>query len=144
MRADCPFCSIVRGDTEASILHEDETALAFLDYRPITPGHLLVVPRVHASHLADLDEESGGHLFSLAMRLAAALRRSGLRCDGVVLFLSDGVAAGQEVPHVHLHVFPRFPGDGFGRRFPSGRTLSDRAELEAVAAQIRKALDERR
>ena len=139
MKADCVFCSIVRAEAEASCVFEDEIALAFLDTQPVTPGHLLVVPKAHASYLADLDEESGGHLFSVAMSLAAGLRRSGLRCEGVNLFLADGVAAFQSVFHVHLHVIPRFEGDGLGLRFPPDRKIPDRTGPDAVAAQIREA-----
>ena len=77
----------------------------------------------------------------VAHRLAAALRRSGVRCEGVNLFLADGEAATQEVFHVHLHVFPRFHGDGFGLTFgPDYTTRPPRSALDAVAAQIRAAL----
>ena len=142
MKADCVFCSIVRGEAEASRVYEDETTLAFLDIQPVTPGHLLVIPKAHASYLADLDDESGRHLFSVATRLASGLRRSGLRCEGVNLFLADGAAAFQSVFHVHLHVIARFAGDGLGLRFPPGRTMPDRTGLDAVARQIREGLEQ--
>ena len=134
----CVFCAIVAGQAPASVVHEDEVALAFLDIRPVTPGHLLVIPKRHAPYLADLDEETGGHLFAVAMRLAGALHRSGLRCDGVNLFLADGEAAGQEVYHLHLHVFPRFPGDGF-RIEDDWSATPTRAELDQIAARVRSA-----
>jgi histidine triad (HIT) family protein len=89
-----------------------------MDIRPITPGHVLVVPLAHASDLANLEPATGGHLFTVAQDLAAAIREAGLKADGINLFLADGEAAGQEVFHVHLHVFPRFAGDGFGLRLP--------------------------
>jgi histidine triad (HIT) family protein len=138
MEADCVFCRIVHGEAEASRVYEDDVALAFPDIRPVTPGHTLVIPKAHASYLADLDEQSGAHLFSVGMRLAAAFRASGLRCEGVNFFLADGAAAGQEVFHVHLHVLPRFPGDGF--RFPPEPKIADRSHLDAMAEQIRQAL----
>jgi histidine triad (HIT) family protein len=79
---------------------------------------------------------------AVAHRVAAALRASGVRCEGVNLFLADGEAAMQEVPHVHLHVFPRWRGDGFGLRFgPDYKHKPPRAALETVASQIRAALD---
>ena len=134
----CVFCAIVAGQAPASVVHEDEVALAFLDTRPVTPGHLLVIPKRHAPYLADLDEETGGHLFAVALRLAAALRRSSLRCDGVNLFLADGEAAGQEVFHLHLHVFPRFSGDGV-RIEGEWSVTPSRAELDEVAARVRHA-----
>ena len=136
---DCVFCAIVAGEAPASVVYEDGEVLAFLDILPIAPGHLLVIPKAHAPYLADLDEATGARMMAAAMRLAAALRASGLRCDGINLFLADGEAAGQEVFHAHLHVFPRFAGDGF--------TITDeavsppRADLDAIAATIRAAHD---
>lgn len=134
---DCVFCRIAAGTAPASVVHADEMAIAFLDISPVTPGHLLVVPRAHAVGLADLDPDTGGHLFRLAQRLAAGLRRSSLRCDGVNLFLADGAAAFQEVFHVHLHVLPRWRGDGFKLVYKAGTPA--RADLDAQAADIRAA-----
>lgn len=135
----CVFCAIVAGIVPASVVHEDERTIAFLDIAPITPGHTLVVPRDHAASLADLDPETGGAVFATAMRVAAALRRTALRVEGVNLLLSDGAAAGQEVPHVHLHVVPRFPGDGLQIRTAAREPV--RSELEETAAAIRTALE---
>ncbi len=140
---DCVFCRIIQGEQAASIVYEDEQVIAFLDTRPVNPGHLLVVPRRHAASLAGLPLELGGRLFQAGMRLAAALRKTGLRCDGVNLYLADGRAAGQEVFHVHLHVVPRFSGDGFGLRFgPHYGERPPRAELDELAGRIRSALRE--
>ncbi len=100
------------------------------------------MPNTHAAHLADTTPEVAGHLMTVAHRLAAALRASGLRCEGVNLFLADGAAAMQEVFHVHLHVFPRHVGDGFGLRFPEAYfDRPSRATLEDVAARIRARLE---
>jgi histidine triad (HIT) family protein len=137
----CIFCDIVRGDAPATVVYADDQAMAFMDIRPVNPGHLLVVPRAHATYLADLASETGGRLFRVGMKLAAAVRRSGVRCDGVNLFLADGEVAGQEVFHVHLHVIPRFRGDGFGFRFgPEYGRLPGRARLDELAAGIRQVL----
>jgi len=136
--AGCVFCDIVAGREAASVVHSDETVLALLDIRPLTTGHLLVIPRAHAPYLADLDPAVGAHMFGVAQRMAAALRRSGVPCQGVNLFLADGEAAFQEVFHAHLHVLPRNPGDGF-RIHAKWRTPS-RAELDSVAAQVRDGL----
>lgn len=138
---DCIFCAILAGRAPASLVYRDERCAAFLDIRPVNPGHTLVVPIRHAASLAELDPEDGAQLFRVAQRLAAALRRSGLRCEGVNLFLADGEAAGQEVFHVHLHVLPRFRGDGFGLRFPPGYGQNPpRAELDEIAQRIRGAM----
>ena len=142
MPSPCIFCQIVQGQAPASLLYQDERCTAFMDIQPVNPGHLLVVPNRHVACLADLAPEDGAQLMRAGQRLAAALRASGLRCEGVNLFLADGEAAGQEVFHVHLHVFPRYAGDGFGFRFgPHYRSLPARQPLEQAAQQIREALD---
>lgn len=137
---ECIFCRILVGQAPASEVYQDERVLVFMDIRPINPGHLLVVPRRHAASLGELDEEDGAHLFRVGQRLAAALRRSGLPCEGVNLFLADGRAAGQEVFHVHLHVIPRFAGDGFGLRLRPGISVASRQDLDLAAEMIQAGL----
>ena len=139
--AECIFCAILAGQLPASFVHRDDVCSAFMDIQPVTPGHVLVVPNQHAAYLADLDPAAGGHMFQVAQRLAAAVRRSGVKCEGVNLFLADGEAAGQEVFHTHLHVFPRFTGDGFGLKFPpTYHNRPPRSALDQVADLIRHAL----
>jgi histidine triad (HIT) family protein len=136
--SDCVFCQILAGRLPSSPISRDDLCTAFLDIQPVNPGHVLIVPNVHAPFLADLDQETGAHMFRVAQRLAQALRRSGVRCEGVNLLLADGAAAMQEVFHVHLHVLPRYAGDGFGFRFgPTYSQRPGRAELDATASQIR-------
>ena len=138
---DCIFCDILAGTLPASIVHQDHACTALLDIQPINPGHTLVIPNRHTAYLADLDEESSTHLFHTAQRVATALRKAGLRCEGVNLLLADGEAAGQEVFHVHLHVVPRFQRDGFGFKFPSKYTSKpERGELDRVAEKLRKVM----
>lgn len=96
----------------ASVVYDDENVMAILDHMPATAGHVLVIPRVHVAGLADTDDALGAAIWRAARQVSVALRASGLRCDGVRLSLADGEAAGQEVFHVHLHVVPRYPGDG--------------------------------
>jgi diadenosine tetraphosphate (Ap4A) HIT family hydrolase len=139
MSHDCVLCGLVSGELERSVPYEEERALVFMDIRPVVRGHMLVVPRDHAPYLADLAEEDALRIFEVARRAAAALRASKLRCDGVNLFLADGEAAGQEVYHVHLHVIPRYPGDGFGLRFPPDYAVRERAELEGACHEIAEA-----
>ena len=137
--AACVFCGLIRGEGEVTVVHEDERTIAFLDIQPIVRGHLLVAPRVHAASLTDLDPEDGAAVFRAGQLAAAALRASGLRCEGVNLFLADGEAAGQDVFHAHLHVIPRHAGDGFGLRLPLGYSIRPRAELEEVGEAVRRA-----
>lgn len=110
---ECVFCAIAARQAEASVVYEDDTAVAFMDLQPVTPGHLLVVPRVHATGLEDLDTPTGAHVWSVGHTMARALRRSTLRCEGINLLLCDGEAAFQTVFHVHLHVTLRYAGDGW-------------------------------
>jgi len=140
MTADsCVFCRIVAGELPSSVVAESPTVLAFMDVDPVTPGHVLVVPKAHLPELADLPDEVADEMFAVARSVAGALRASSLRCEGVNLFYADGAAAFQEVFHSHLHVFPRLAGDGFTI---SARWGSDpaRAELDAHAEAIRAAL----
>jgi histidine triad (HIT) family protein len=135
---DCVICKLVAGEIEVSVLHQDDLCMAVMDIQPINPGHALVVPRRHASSLSDLDTEEGAQVFRVAQRVAAALRKCGVKCEGVNFFLADGEAAGQEVFHVHLHVFPRYSGDGFGLRLPADYQESPaREELNDIAQRIR-------
>lgn len=110
---DCIFCAIAGGRATASVVYRDDQVTAFLDHNPVTSGHLLVIPNDHFAVLGEIPEDLAAHVFTVAARLAAALRSSGLPCDGINLFLADGEAAFQEVFHTHLHVFPRVSGDGF-------------------------------
>lgn len=136
------FEHILAGTLPATIVYRDELVAAFLDIQPITPGHTLVVPLVKAASLAELPAATGSRMFAVAQRLAAALRRTDLACEGVNLFLADGVAAGQTVFHLHLHVFPRFADDGFRWKLPE-RYYSPpaRDEIDAIGAKLRAALD---
>lgn len=136
----CVFCDILEGTAEASIAYQDGVVAAFMDIQPVTPGHLLVVPRRHLPRLADLDEHTANAMLGLARRLADAIYASPLPCEGINLFLADGEAAGQEVFHTHLHVIPRSPGDGFGLS-GSWRRISERAELDSTATLIRAAME---
>ncbi len=137
MADDCIFCDIIAGREPASFIYEDELAVAFLDIGPVNPGHALVVPRRHAAYLSEMDEDTGAHLFRVAMRVAVAIRRSGVRCEGINLLLADGEAASQEVFHAHLHVIPRFEGDAF-RLSADWSVHPSREELDEVAAAIRR------
>ncbi|MBI1744341.1 HIT family protein [Candidatus Acetothermia bacterium] len=138
---DCIFCQILQGRAEASIVYAEEKVTAFMDIQPVNLGHVLVIPNAHAAYLADLEQDTGAHLFRVAMEVSQAVRGAGVRCEGVNLFLADGEVAGQEVFHVHLHVFPRFKGDGFGLKFgPSYAVRPPRETLNKIAERIKAAL----
>ncbi len=138
---DCIFCAIVAGAAPASVVIEDDLTVAFMDISPVNPGHVLVVPKEHATGLGDLPEPTGARMMETAMRIAASIRSGPQQPDGINLFLADGVAAGQEVFHVHLHVVPRHVGDGFRLQVAYGEAPS-RAELDEVAKELRSGLRE--
>jgi len=116
----CIFCRIVADELPASFVHRGATASAFMDINPVTPGHLLVIPNHHYPLLADVPVDTWRHVMHIAKRLAGAVRASELDPDGLNLFVADGEVAGQEVPHLHVHVIPRSEGDGF--RIATGST----------------------
>ena len=137
----CKFCDILDGIGEASMVYRDDRCCAFLDLFPANPGHVLVIPVKHAAQMGELDGESGGYMFQIGMRIAEAIRRSNLQCDGINFHLADGLAAGQEIFHVHLHIIPRIQGDGYGFKFARGRVpASPRSDLEAIAKKICESL----
>jgi len=138
---DCIFCSVVKGAEPASVVYSDEQVIAFMDTTPVNSGHVLVIPKSHAAQLSELNPETGAQMFKVTIRVAEGLRRSGVKCEGVNLFLADGEAAFQEIFHVHLHVIPRFKGDGFGLKFgPNYGFRPKRKELDETADRIRKAM----
>lgn len=137
---DCVFCQIVAGESPASVFYEDDAVLGLMDIGPVTTGHAMIIPKRHAKSLAELDEVTGRRLWTVTQRTAAAIRASGIRCEGINLFLADGEAAFQEISHVHMHVLPRYAGDGF-RLVADWHARPSREELDHVARQIKRAYD---
>ena len=137
----CPFCNILSGNLEGTIVYQDEICTAIMDIQPINPGHILVIPNQHIPDLAGLPPDIGKHIFAIGQKLASALRQSSVQCEGVNLFLADGKAAMQDVFHTHLHVIPRFEGDGFGFTFsPRYAELPTRDELENIGYYLKEAI----
>jgi histidine triad (HIT) family protein len=133
----CVFCAIVAGEAPAAVVLEDEAFLAFLDVRPVFPGHVLLVPRVHVETLPDLPASDVGPLFQRAQRLAKAVE-DGLGAGGSFVAVNNRVS--QSVPHLHVHVVPRTKGDGLrGFFWPRTKYGSDE-EMADVAARLRAAL----
>ena len=133
------FTKILSGDISASFVYRDKLVSAFMDIQPINPGHVLVIPNKAVVSLTDLDDETSGHLFIVAKKISYALRKTDLNCEGINIFIADGEAAGQEVPHVHLHVFPRYKNDGFSLRSPKANSnITKRANLDIIAEKIKQ------
>jgi len=136
---ECIFCRIVRGSLPSTKLFEDDNMIAFMDFKPITKGHVLIIPKRHAELLTELDDKLAGEMLILAKKIGIALKKSKLNCRGINYIMADGAEAGQEIFHVHMHVLPRYRGDGFGLRMPErGDDEVDEKKLERTAAKIRK------
>ena len=133
---DCVFCEISAGIAPASVVYEDEWVTAFMTINPANPGHTLVVPKRHVTSLGDLGDKLGAHLFSVTAGVVDAVKGSGVRCEGVDLFLSNGEPQ-QEILHLHMHIISRFQGDGL--KIDLGRKRPLRSELDKTASMIRQA-----
>ena len=138
----CVFCKILAGQLPVSMIYEDEQLAVFVDLYPVNEGHLLIVPKYHAPYMKDVDTATLQHMMAVAQKMNAALRASGLPCEGVNLFLADGETAGQEVFHSHLHVIPRFREDGFGFRYDKARSFrkSNRQRMNEIAETLKSRL----
>jgi histidine triad (HIT) family protein len=134
MADDCIFCKIVAGEIPAQIVYEDEQTLAFMDIAPATRGHALVIPKVHATDLWEIDQEQFAAVARTAHRLAQTLKER-LQPDGVNLINSCRPAAWQTVFHLHIHVIPRYSGDPL--TLPWVPAPGDMTEIAAVAAELR-------
>lgn len=135
--ADCTFCSIVAGDLPADLVLEEPAAVAFLDFRPLFPGHTLLVPRRHVVTLEDVPDELAGPLLTAARRLATAVRTA-VGSQGTFVAINNVVS--QSVPHLHVHVVPRTRGDGLRGFFWPRHGYRDDRHRHRVAEAIRAAL----
>lgn len=134
---DCAFCGIAHGESEAWIVLQDRGCLAFLDRRPLFPGHVLLIPRDHYRTLVELPAPLVGPLFESARRLARAVEEA-LGAQGSFVALNNRVS--QSVPHLHVHVVPRRRGDGLRGFFWPRRSYEGEAQMRQVRDAIRSAL----
>lgn len=136
-KSDCLFCKIAAGQIAANVVGETEGALAFLDHRPVFPGHTLVVPRAHADTLADLPVSDVGAFFTFVQRIARAVE-GGLSADGTFVAMNNRVS--QSVPHLHVHVVPRRKKDGLRGFFWPRQKYESAEAAERTRDSIRSAL----
>jgi len=136
---DCIFCEIVAGRIPAARVYEDEYTVAFLDHRPLMPGHVLLLPRTHYETLGDLPPAEVGPLFLVVQRLAGAVEKA-MHADGS--FVAINIRISQSVPHLHVHVVPRRKGDGlFAKNFMwMRRPYPSEAAMGEAQRAIRAAL----
>ncbi|MER8182301.1 HIT family protein [Kitasatospora sp. NPDC094015] len=134
---ECIFCAVIAGTVPAHRVLEDEVAVAFLDHRPLFPGHVLVVPREHLETLTDLPAASVGPFFARVRRVTAAVE-SGTAAAGSFVAANNRVS--QSVPHLHVHVVPRNRKDGLRGFFWPRTHYRDEAEAAETAARVRAAM----
>jgi histidine triad (HIT) family protein len=134
---NCLFCGIVNGEVSAAVVFEDEPSLAFLDHRPLFPGHCLLVPKIHFETLTDLPHNLVGPFFQNVQLLARAVEDA-LDAEGTFVAMNNRVS--QSVPHLHVHIVPRRKKDGLKGFFWPRRKYEDEAEILAVQERIRVAI----
>jgi diadenosine tetraphosphate (Ap4A) HIT family hydrolase len=134
----CVFCQIVAGTAPAVRVYEDDGILAFLDIRPFTRGHTLVIPKAHSVDLTDTPAQTLAGMLTVGQRIAQATRSSGLAATGNNVAINDGKSAFQSVFHIHLHVIPRRDGDKLS--FAKGMLLRRDPDREATGVILRDAL----
>ncbi|WP_435334563.1 HIT family protein [Haloarchaeobius sp. TZWWS8] len=134
---DCIFCKIVDGDIPSRTVYEDDDVFAFLDVNPLADGHTLVIPKDHHETIEDMPADVAKELFAAVHELVPAVEDA-VDADGSTVAFNNGEAAGQEVPHVHCHIVPRFDGDGNGpiHALFGGPGEMDDDELDAIAERI--------
>ncbi len=139
MAETCIFCAITAGSIPAYVVAKNTGAIAFLDVAPIAPAHCVVVPTSHRQFVDDLSQEEVCDVFMLVQRVARAAKRA-VDADAATIAINDGVAAGQAIPHVHVHIIPRFTGDGGTSVHSIVKNPPDRPLGEFVE-EIKKYLD---
>lgn len=138
MPSECTFCRIAKGEIAAAVVLENSNALAFLDHRPLFPGHCLLIPKAHYETLLDLPADLGQMFLTATQTLCAAMEDA-LGAQGSFVAVNNRIS--QSVPHVHIHVVPRRKKDGLrGFFWPRGK-YRDEAEMEAVLISLRAAVE---
>jgi len=135
----CVFCDIIQGKVEASIVYQNEVVIAIMDQRQANPGHVLVIPKRHFPDIYTLSEEAGLAIMRSLLPLSRALKQA-FKAEGLSIWQSNGVPAGQEVPHVHFHIHPRQTADGLLNVYSVPPRSPAREVLERYAQNIRNCL----
>lgn len=138
METNCLFCKIISGEIPSTRVYEDEQVLAFLDINPVNIGHTLVIPKQHFIHLYETPDEILGRMISTAKKIGIALKNA-LSADGINLEMNNDPVAGQVIFHAHIHIVPRFSGDGFTHW--KGARGYEPNEATQTAEKIKKCLN---
>ena len=138
MSSNCVFCKIVKGDIKPQKVFEDEQTLAFLDANPLAKGHTVIIPKIHVSKLENLDDEAAEALFRTIHKLITPIQKA-VGTQATTIGINNGKESGQEIPHVHVHVVPRFKGDKGGsiHSIMGRRPRISQMEMQKIAENIR-------
>ncbi len=135
---DCIFCKIISGKISSTKVYEDEKFISFMDIMPANKGHLLIVPKKHCTTFADLPDDIIKEINILTQKIAKAMYTS-LKPDGYNCFHNNHPAAGQVVPHFHVHVVPRYDNDGIIFDWPKRKYENN--EMQEISKKIKKSLE---
>ena len=136
---NCIFCKIAKREIPAKIVYEDDFTIAFLDISPCAEGHTVVIPKQHFEKFTDMEEEDAGNLFASVQKVAKAVEKA-LNIQASNIGLNNGKAAGQEVPHVHVHIIPRYEGDNGGAIQSIIQTNPKTDNLDELKEKIKECL----
>ncbi|MCX8194026.1 MAG: HIT family protein [Candidatus Pacearchaeota archaeon] len=137
MQKECVFCKIIQGKIPCYKIHENKKFLSFLDISPINKGHTLLIPKKHLETVLDINERDFSEMMRVAKKLSKAIIKA-TKADGFELCINNKKAAGQVIPHLHLHIMPRFDGDGLKFDWPTKRYSQE--EMQKIAAKIKNSL----
>lgn len=132
---DCIFCKIANGEIPSATVYENSEFRVIMDISPATMGHVLIIPKEHFKDVFDIDAVTAGKLFSLATEVARAMKDV-LQCEGLNIVQNNGEIAGQTVFHFHLHLIPRYQGDGVRLTWVQHQSVPE--DIQAIAKEIRK------
>lgn len=138
MNDSCIFCKIVKGDIPSTRVYEDDDVLAFMDIGPIVKGHTLVIPKTHYDPITQAPDDVLAKVIAVVKKIADA-QMKGLKADGINIHQSNGATAGQQVPHLHFHVIPRFADDGHRWNW-AAKAYENPAEMQKLATLIKSGL----
>lgn len=133
IKQQCLFCSIIAGKIDSKKVYEDDKVIAILDINPASKGHTLVIPKEHYSSMMDMPDEQTAYLFKVANRLNISILKS-LNASGSNVMVSNGAVAGQNVPHTHVHIIPRFENDSLNLTW--GVDKAAQADIDEIAKKI--------
>src|SRR3990167_4809113 len=133
-KSQCLFCSLIEGSIDSYKIYEDDKLLGVLDINPANPGHTILFPKKHFQFLGELDNELNGHMFNVANKISSKMVEK-LKAEGVTIYVANGFGAGQIVPHISVHIIPRYNDDGIKIEFKGKKV--DNESLKKIAEELK-------